>query len=164
MEYILEEIKIHKITIDILNKKYFESTNINEKNLINNDIQNEQKLLIALYDIYNHDMKNKQEKKENNNEIPKTKIKDKKKVIINDEISSNESSKSNNINNNQIKKVKKRNYTYEKKMNKNENHIKVENVDPKKDNNFQYYFKNLDLNTKYYISLRNVNDIYYYKK
>ena len=97
MEYILEEINNHKMTLDTLNKKYLDSTNNNEKILINNDIQNEQKLLIALYDIYNHDMKNNKEKKENNNIIPKTKIKD----IMIDKISSNETSKNSNINTNQ---------------------------------------------------------------
>jgi len=48
------------------------------------------------------------------------------------------------------------------KRNTNNNIIKIENIDPNKVNNFYYYFKNLDIYTKFIISLRNVNNIYYY--
>ena len=57
---------------------------------------------------------------------------------------------------------KKRNLSCDNKRNTNNNIIKIENIDPNKVNNFNYYFKNLDIYTKYIISLRNGNNIYYY--
>lgn len=138
MEHILSEINNHKSILDILNQKYLNTIDINEKNFFNNEMQNERKILITLYNIYFNGSLYKQDKQDNNNEIQKEIINEKKPEHTSDKSSNINNLKINKTNTNKNNKVKKRTYTYDKKNTKNKTYIIIENIDPIKNNNFIY--------------------------
>ena len=176
MEKIENQIKQYKNKITELIKKLNDSQTIEEQKKINSEMIKEQEFLNNLYEIYN-DIKiensktNSKDSEFNNNKttnvleeknnisVQKSHNKENKKKsskII--QISENKNGKYNSIKS----KNKYKSKSFDKKECKIEIEVSIENVDPKKDKKFEFYFKNNDILSTFYLK-KNYKDIIYFE-
>ena len=160
MEDIENKIEEHKNKIKILNEKIGQTKDINEQLILNIQIKAEQDIIITLLEIKNKNDFNQKEIKE---EI-KENIEDKSnKCHIN---KYEQKTDDNNKEHNLLKDIKKNNgkikNTDIKEQKFELDFDQLKEVNPDNITNFNYYFKNEDLLTKYIINKKSKYNIYYY--
>ena len=159
MEEIIKQINLHKENIKSLNLKIKNIKEQADLNNVQNEINKEQAIIITLYEIINN-IKDKKESANNLKNTEETEIKKEDMIKKDKKIIKKEEE---NIKNKRKTESDIKETTAEKNNKKMKyKQINIENINPDKDNNFYFTHKNSDIKTKYYISLREKNNIYYY--
>lgn len=157
MDIIKDKLQIHKQTIKNLTEDLIKTKNLQEEIIIKDKIKMEQEFLDSLYNILNTYVKNSDEKTINiKNEMINKNEKIENSESENKTIKKNNKSIKDNTSKNTVKNKTKPKKKLSKSCNKNSKkfYLNIEIEDPENAKNFNYYFKDNDINAKYYLKLK----------
>ena len=169
MDIIKDKLQKHKQTMNNLTEDLIKAKNLQEEIIIKDKIKMEQDFLDSLYNILNayenysdDNILNTHEKNSDEKTISiKNEMINKKEKIENIESENNTMKKNNklkkdNTTENNDKNKNKQNKKLSKSCNKKSKklYLNIELDDPENAKKFNYYFKDNDINAKYYLKLK----------